>query len=377
MKPTFHAGPVNNPFEDPCVYARILRERRAILFDVGDIGRLAPSNLLKVTDIFVTHTHIDHFIGFDTVLRNVLRRDVPLRLFGPASIIECVEGKLGGYTWNLIHDYPLKIEVFEVRPGTLSHASFYAENSFRRLDNPDTAFEGTLLRDPLFRVTGAILSHDIPVMAYSLEEEYHLNINKALLQEMGLPVGPWLSRLKRAIRERYRLKKPAVRSRKSEDGQEEPVPGVVSRESEVLRQDSEGSGIYDSESNAPNPVFEVGDRVYTLGELMRIVTITKGQKISYVMDVSPMEENLEEIIPLVRGSDLLFCEAYFLERDRDRAEARNHLTAALAGRIAREAGVGNLVIMHVSPKYRDSLHLIYEESMREFRSDVWPITSGI
>jgi len=41
MKPIFHHKPVNGPFEDPAVFIRILRERRAILFDAGDVSRLS------------------------------------------------------------------------------------------------------------------------------------------------------------------------------------------------------------------------------------------------------------------------------------------------------------------------------------------------
>ncbi|MDI6728918.1 MAG: hypothetical protein QMD44_08365 [Thermodesulfovibrionales bacterium] len=321
MKPSFHARPVNGPFEDPCVYVRILREKRALLFDLGYIGRLELGNLLKVTDVFVTHMHMDHFAGFDTLLRGVLKRDTPLRIFGPENIIQCVGGKLNGYTWNLIKDYPLKIDVFEINKDSISHAGFYAENSFRKVMHPTMIFDGIIKKEPLFKIQGVLLTHQIPVMAYSLEEEFHININKAILTEKELPVGPWLSDLKKAIREQ--------------------------RSEEIT--------------------FEINNKIFTLEELMEIATITKGQKISYVMDVAPSDENMGKIIPLVKGSDILFCEAYFLEKDRDRAEERHHLTAALAGKIAREANVGSLEIMHFSPKYRHSVDELYNEAMKEFK----------
>jgi ribonuclease Z len=321
MKPTFHANPVNGPFEDPCVYVRLLRERRSLLFDLGHIGKLDAGNIAKITDVFVTHTHMDHFMGFDTLLRNLLKRDMPLRVFGPENIIECIEGKLKGYTWNLIEDYPLKIEAFGIRDNFLSHACFYAENSFRREDMTGSPFHGLIVRDPMFVVKGLVLSHQIPVVVYSLEEEFHININKAVLADMGLPVGPWLSDFKRTIREQQIEEK----------------------------------------------TFVVNGKIFTLNELMRIATITRGQKIAYVMDVAPTGGNIEKLIQFVKGSDTLFCEAYFLERDRNRAEERHHLTAALAGRIAKEAGVGNLIVMHFSPKYMDCVEEIYQEALKEFR----------
>ncbi|MBI5409265.1 MAG: hypothetical protein HZA14_07855 [Nitrospirae bacterium] len=108
MKPSFHARLLNNnPFEDPGLYVRILREGRALMFDLGFASSLSARDILKTSEIFISHTHIDHFIGFDNVLRVSLKKESPLRLFGPEGFINCVEGKLRSYTWNLIEDYPL------------------------------------------------------------------------------------------------------------------------------------------------------------------------------------------------------------------------------------------------------------------------------
>ncbi|NTU43642.1 MAG: ribonuclease Z, partial [Nitrospirales bacterium] len=329
MKPSFHASLVNGPFEDPVVFVRVVREGRAFLFDFGQIGRLDPGDILKVSDIFVSHTHMDHFIGFDHFLRNALRRETPVRIYGPEGIISCVEGKLRGYTWNLIRDYPIKIEVSEIGGDRLSRASFHADQEFRRADHPPLPFDGLLVTESGFEVRACLLTHDIPVAAYALKETFHININKALLFERGLPVGPWLSDLKKEIRRQ----KTEDRGQKTEDGRQ--------------KRDEEMS-------------FEVEGRVLRVEELMDIVTITRGQKISYVTDVSPTEENIEKVTSFVGDSDILFCEAYFLEKDRDRAVARHHLTAAITGRIAQEAGVRQLSLMHFSPKYRDCSQEIWD-----------------
>jgi len=320
MKPTFIHSLVNDPFEDPSLFIRIMRERRALLFDIGNISRLSPGDLQKITDVFVTHTHIDHFIGFDTLIRALLRRERALRVYGPSNITDCVEGKLRGYTWNLIRDYPLKIEVLSIKDEKVVCSDFAAERSFERRENDISEFNGTVLKDPLFVVKALQLDHEVPCLAFSVEEEFHININKESLREKDLPVGPWLSELKKAIRE----KKPG-----------------------------------DTE-------FVIGHRRHSLDEMIAIVKISEGQKISYVTDVSITEANIGKITEFVRGSDTFYCEAYFLDRDMDRALQRFHLTAKITGRIARQAGVKQLVAMHFSPKYRNTSDSPGNEALKEF-----------
>ncbi|MDI1471054.1 MAG: hypothetical protein QMD43_02605 [Thermodesulfovibrio sp.] len=328
MSRLFHYKVVNNAFGDPCVFVRLLREKRALLFDVGDIRRIPFNEILKVSDIFVTHTHIDHFIGFDQVIRAVLRRTEPLRVYGPENIIDCVYGKLKGYTWNLVSDYPLTIEVFAITEKKIHRAKFSASQRFKIEKLPSLPKQEVILQEPLFKVKALVLSHGIPVIAYCLEEDYHININKVELEKRGFEIGPWLGELKKLIKLHYdyapfNMLKPKNPSLKLK-------------------------------INTPKGQFSIE-------ELFDILKITKGEKLSYVMDVAPKESNIQKIIKFVKDSDILFCEAYFLSKDIERAMERNHLTAALTGKIAKEAEVDDLVILHISPKYIDNPQEVYKE----------------
>ena len=73
-----------------------------------------------------------------------------------------------------------------------------------------------------------------------------------------------------------------------------------------------------------------------------------GTKLAVVGDT---EETVTLIEP-VRGADALVIEATFREQDAAMARARGHLTAAAAGRLARDADVGELLLTHISGRYK-------------------------
>ncbi|MFC1549346.1 ribonuclease Z [Nitrospirota bacterium] len=308
MKPTFHHKLVNGPYEDPVLYVRLFREKRALMFDCGDITPLSLSQMLRVSDLFITHTHIDHFIGFDRILRSVLSRERPLRIFGPANIIDAVEGKLRGYSWNLIKGYPMELEVNAISGDMIKRAAFRAASGLIREEMESIPFDGTLLQEPSFRIRAVELDHEIPCLAYSLEEEFHINIIKTALDNMGLMVGSWLRDLKQAIWENR--------------------PGS----SEI----------------------ETGGGIRRIDELRKAARITDGQKLAYVTDATPTKENIGKAAELARGATSLYCEAFFMSHETERALDRNHLTSAETAEIARRSGSRELIPMHYSSKYKGS-----------------------
>src|SRR5947208_2309287 len=105
MRPFLLPRLINGRTGDPALYIETLFEARAILFDLGDIAALPPRKIHRIEHVLVSHTHIDHFVGFDHMLRILVGRDKTLSLYGPPGIIDQVHHKLRAYRWNLVDRY--------------------------------------------------------------------------------------------------------------------------------------------------------------------------------------------------------------------------------------------------------------------------------
>ncbi len=73
-----------------------------------------------------------------------------------------------------------------------------------------------------------------------------------------------------------------------------------------------------------------------------------GAKLAIIGDA----EEVVSLVEPVRRADALVVEATFLERDAGLARARGHLTAAAAAGLAREAEAGELLLTHISGRYK-------------------------
>src|SRR5437879_125572 len=102
MRPLLHPSLVNGRYGDPTVYVETLFVKRGLLFDIGEIASLSPRKIQRVDQIFLSHAHIDHFVGFDHLLRLLVGREKSVHLYGPSGIAERVHHKLQGYHWNLV-----------------------------------------------------------------------------------------------------------------------------------------------------------------------------------------------------------------------------------------------------------------------------------
>jgi len=103
------------------------------------------------------------------------------------------------------------------------------------------------------------------------------------------------------------------------------------------------------------PVTLPDGRRVTAGEL--VGPTRPGRTIVLSGDTRPCDA----LLHAARGADLLVHEATFAAEESDRARETGHSTAAEAAEIAREAGVRQLVLTHISARYsREAPELLAE-----------------
>jgi len=303
MKHNYQIKQVNSPFDDTAFFVRNIYKKDAFLLDCGRLGDLSNSEILDVRDVFISHTHIDHFYGFDRILRGCLRSEKPIRFYGPPGFINNVKGKLASYTWNLIKSYPLVIEAYELDKDIIRKAVFSASKGFI----PD--YEEDLLKERIFgdrfEFEYELFDHKTVSVGYRIKEPVHINIKKNMLDELKLKPGHWLTDLK----------------------------------DRLLRGEKSG-------------IIEVEGEVYEISYLeQQLVIYSEPHDITFITDIAPTYENFKKAVDFAKGSYILLIEAMFRKNDVLHAIDKSHLTVALSKEIFKLSGSKFVKFFHFAPKY--------------------------
>jgi ribonuclease Z len=341
MNSTFQPSLLNDPFGDPGLLVEHENSSDVFLFDLGDLSGIPSKLLLKASHVFISHTHIDHFIGFDRLLRVSFGQGKTIHLFGPENITANVAGKLAGFTWNLVelYDESLTIAVTEVHEDRLIKTQFRAIDKFQPSAEQSLPFQDGLLVDEKdFTIHTAILEHRVPCLGYALKEKPKAHIDKEQLESLDAVAGPWLNELKSAALENkaddFLLHAPTI---KNDTRNLKEIPfGLLKN---------------------------------------KLVTVSAGYKIVYVTDTLFSEANNKRIVALADQADLFFCESPFIAEETDRARDRRHLTTEQAGTLARTAGVKRLQLFHFSRRHVGHAQRFYREAESAFGQPVLPSKS--
>lgn len=312
----FNAELLDGKFNYPGVHITDLLGNH-YLFDCGEgsSGKRAVNNTRAV---FLSHHHIDHFLGFDRIISHTVGSEDTLEVFGPPSTIERVAAKLSAYHWNLIEEDAVRIRVHDLGDDVIRSATIGVPQDLENVTSTmDQDLDRTINIGNNTLIHYSLLDHGIPSVAYAIIEPDHVQVDKAELAESGIAPGPWLAQLKE----------------KCDD---------------------------------PGAMVQVGGVDRTVAELSHLLVHVKGMKVTYATDFGYSEENVRRTRELAEGSDILFCEASFLAEDADKAAATYHLTAEQAGMIAAAANVGELRLFHHSRKYLGREQEFVDQASRHF-----------
>ncbi|MHB0937181.1 MAG: MBL fold metallo-hydrolase [Armatimonadota bacterium] len=304
-----------------------------LLFDCGD-GVLAPlpfAEIQRIDHLFFTHLHMDHVGGFDSFFRCTYNRTMkPNLVWGPARTAEILHHRFRGFLWNLHQDREASWRVADVDEQSVVWTRYELSEAFAN-PYPDEAgeFTGVLLDTPDFTVQAIHLEHLTPVLGYVVRESPRLNIDTTRLDELGLHPGPWLQAVKDAPAEQTHL--------------------------------------------------EIEGKPYALADLRdNLLRKTPGDSVAYLTDFLLDKPAYKRLLPVLAGVKTLVCESAYREAELELARKNYHLTTRQAARLADQAGVGKLVLMHISDRYpMEEWGELLGEARDVFPNTVYPPSWGI
>jgi ribonuclease Z len=309
---------VNGSTGDPGLFIDHPGRDDAVLFDAGDNSGLDNARLGDLGAVFITHHHVDHFIGLDRIVRANLDRDKTLRIFGPAGTIRRVFDRVRSYLYPDLASMKLVLDVREVEPGRVTSAAFGDWKRFPEPLRSEATWDGpALFETPEFRVETAFADHTVPCLAFALVEPPGFHPDRDRLAAGPLRPGGWVGRVLAGLRAG------------------EPAGTII----------------------------EIDGGRWSLGDLAgRYFARTPGARIAYVTDTFTSEAVMAGLLRLANRATRLYCDSYYAGKQLKQAEKYRHMTATRAAEFARDARAESLVLIHFAARYRGSYEMLIEEA---------------
>lgn len=257
-----------------------------MLFDCGEgtqrqilHTKVSP---MKISKIFITHYHGDHILGLPGLLQSMSLhgRETELTIYGPCGLND-LKNAIYSLGYCAI-EFP--IEFVEIDSGIVEETEEYV-------------------------IAAQKVKHNVPCLAYSIEEKKKPRFLREKAIELGVPVGPDFGRL--------------------HNGEEVEIDGRIIKPEQVL------------------------------GEPR------KGIKITYSGDTRPCEE----MIHLAKDSTILIHESTFINKDQSNAEEHAHSTSIDAAYIAKDSNSEKLILTHISTRYGEEYaKIMLNEAQEVFKN---------
>jgi ribonuclease Z len=322
---------VNGSAGDPVLFVDYPGRDDALLFDAGDNAPLDAGRLGDLGAVFVTHHHVDHFIGLDRIVRANLDRDKTLRLYGPDGTIRRVYDRIKSYEYPFFPFQKLVLEVREVLDGRLRSARLECARRFPEPEVTEADWIGPVVyEDPDLVIEAALVDHTVPCLAFAMVERPGIHPDPEKLAVGPLRPGPWVARALALLR----ASAPA----------ETPVP-------------IEGGSF---------PLGVLGERYFVA---------RPGTRLAYVTDTAWSEASRPALLRLAHRARRLYCDSFYAQGEAGQARKYRHMTATQAAEFARAAEVEELVLIHFASRYAgrygdlvDEARALFPRTSAEFRS---------
>ncbi len=248
-----------------------------MLFDCGEgtqrqliFAKVSP---MKISKIFLSHYHGDHILGLPGLLQsmNFRGREKKLTIYGPKGL------------------YDLKDSLFKLGYSKIEFPIEFIEIGSQTIES-----------DEDYIIKSQHVNHNVPCLAYSVEELKKPRFNREKAIELGVPVGPDFGRL--------------------HNGEEVEIDGKIIKPEQVL--------------GPPR----------------------KGNKITYSGDTTPCSE----MVDFAKDSTILIHESTYMSEDADKAVENFHSTSANAAKIAKDSNSKELILTHFSTRYTQTDRLLKE-----------------
>lgn len=310
----FHPSIKSKEDEDISILIQIDNHAHNYICECGYASELTVKECQNTQAIFLSHTHIDHFIHFDFILRHQIGIQKRVVICGPEGIIEQLQAKIKAYQWNLIEEDAI---VYEVRAIKTPHLIEVAElrPPLWQIENRHTLKVDTVYKNERFEVFCTILDHKTDLIAYLFKEKDSVNIN---MNKTSFKGGQWIASLKEAY-----------------------------------------------QNNEADKVISIEGKSYLAQDLFHLLELKKGDTLGVVMDHAPHEDNHRKIKSLFHKCNKVFIESFYKETDKDFAIANAHSYASASAKVMLESEVKEPIPVHFSRKYTKEQIL---ELKREFYS---------
>jgi ribonuclease Z len=313
---------VNGSIGDPVLFIDYPGKDDALLFDCGDNDRLPLKRLSDLAAVFISHHHMDHFVGFDRVLRANLDRDKTLHVFGPEGTIRRIYSRITSYEIQFFAFQKLVLKVHEVLSDRLRVALLECVKHFPEPEIAEVPWSKPLLYENAdVQVEACHADHVVPCLSYALVERTGYHPDAARLGKGALRPGPW-----------------------------------VGEALALLRADAD-----------PATALQIQGGRFTLASLRdQYFEVSEGTRTAFVTDTAWNAKVRPRLVRLAKGATRLYCDCYYASSEVKQAGTHRHMIAPQSAEFAKLADVKQLILMHFGPRYAGHYQLLIDEARAIF-----------